>query len=103
MNKYFNQYGAGLNPDKIWVKYKEKLIEKLKLDYTFLRIEKNPELITKLPKDFIECDISDDRYIYLEWIIQSYINNGILRYEDLLSGTKSALTNFEILKINQIC
>ena len=99
MYNFFNQYGAGLNPDKIWNKYKNELIKKLTTDDSFLRIEKNnPLLLTELPKDFIESDITNEKYTYLEWIITSYLNNGINKYEDLLSRTKPALKNFHYLK-----
>ena len=97
MYYFYNQNGAGLNPDKIWGKYKVKLIEKLSVDDSFLRIKKSLSFI-ELPEDFIKCDITNQKYTYLEWIITSYLNNGIVNYEDLLLKTKPALEDFELLK-----
>ena len=49
-------------------------------------------------KIFYKSDISYQKYTYHEWIITSCLNNGIVKYEDLLSITKPALEDFELLK-----
>ncbi len=98
MNLYFQEGGA-VDPDKIWGKYKDKLIEKLSKDSSFIRKEGQTEIL-KLPDDFINADISPRKY--LEWIVDSYINNGINLYEDLLSRVKPSLERYNYLLIKNI-
>ena len=92
MNLYF-QEGGTINPDKIWEKYKDNLIEKLSKDSSFNK-EGQTEIL-KLPNDFINADISSQKY--LEWIVGSYVNNGINLYEDLLSRVKPSLERYNYL------
>jgi hypothetical protein len=98
MYSKYEQYGGGPNPDKVWDKYKTQLLEKLHKDISF----ETEEVFNSLPVNFIECDISGTKYTYLDWIVRSYINNGIKRYEDLLSRTMPALLAFEKLKSKNI-
>jgi len=82
------------DPTKVWETYKEKLIEKLKNDdrrFDMVTVEDSHEL----PEQFMDADPSRNKK-YLEWIVKSYIEGGIKRFEDL-SRTKVALLKYEYL------
>jgi hypothetical protein len=83
-SKHFQHGGDRI--DKLWQKYKNELIIKLRKDRTA------PTDILSLPDNFINADPTKTKYI--EWIIVSYINNGISLYEDLMSKVKPALDKY---------
>lgn len=83
-----DQEGGSLSSDEVWEKYKNKLIEKLRKDNTYIS-ETN---ILKLPDNFIF-----ENPKYLEWIVDSYINDGIKFYEDLNSIVKSSIDFYDYL------
>lgn len=70
------------------------------------KIFANPKLVPRIEKDrtakewtpegFINADPSPT-YIYLDWIIKSYIDGGIKLYEDVISRVKPALKDYMYL------
>jgi len=79
---------ATMAPAQLWNKYKVSLMPKLKKD-----IKTNLDESLQL---FISADPSANKK-YLQWIIESYINDGIKKVEDLNSRVKPALEDFIIL------
>jgi ankyrin repeat protein len=86
------QYG-GANREKIFEKYKAKLINRLRNDRT---AKINIDSLTTLPDEIFGADPTDNKQ-YIEWITNSYILGGINLYDDL-SRTHSALVNYEYLR-----
>jgi hypothetical protein len=86
------QKGGGLNPQKIWAKYKEPLLEKLRNDTSFLEGIHGPP--DTLPKIFLS---PNGTYKYAEWIVKSYIDNGIKRVEDIQSRAYPEIEDFNRL------
>jgi ankyrin repeat protein len=86
------QYG-GANPEKIFEKYKEKLINRLRTDTT---AEIDIDNLTTLPREIIAADPTGNKQ-YIEWITNSYILGGISLYEDL-SRTHMALDKYDKLR-----
>jgi len=80
---------GSMNPAKVWQVYKSSLLEKINSDNTYTGILDN------IDSQFLEADPSKNKK-YLEWIIKSYIDNGIKDFSELKSINK-ALTNYEIL------
>ena len=79
---------ATMTPAQLWNKYQDRLIPKLKKDI-------GVDLDENVKKLFISADPSNKKY--LQWIIESYINDGIKKVEDLNSRVKPALEDFIIL------
>jgi len=80
---------GNMNPTKVWDLYKSALLEKINSDKTYNGILDN------IDQQFLEADPSKNKK-YLEWIIKSYIDNGIKEFSELKTVNK-ALTNYEIL------
>ena len=80
---------ATMTPDKLWDKYKDSLTLKLQKDL-------GVDLDENVKQQFISADPSASNK-YLQWIIDSYINNGIKKVKDLNSRVKPALEDFIIL------
>lgn len=67
------------------------------------KILSNPKLLVRLDRDksasqwtidgFVNADPSPT-YTYLEWIVKSYIDQGIKLYEDVISRVKPALNDY---------
>lgn len=94
MNKY-DQIGGLVDSKDIFKKYNLELKKKLKIDKTY---NGNIDNLEDVPEDFI---LSSLNLKYLEWIVQSYIYNGINKYEDLLSRVKPSLDDYEYLIISK--
>jgi hypothetical protein len=86
------QTGGGLGPDKLWGKYSDALIKRLRADTSY----KDP-LPTKLPDTFQ----SPNHVKYLEWVVTSYLEGGIKKYEDIQSRAYPALTDYALLLVKK--
>jgi hypothetical protein len=84
---------GGANPEKIFEKYKEKLIDRLRNDTT---AEIDIDNLTTLPDEIINADPTGNKQ-YIEWITNSYILGGIYLYEDL-SRSHTALGKYDKLR-----
>jgi hypothetical protein len=98
-----NQIGGALDSIKVFERYGEKLKEKLKRDHSFHKTI-DIDTLNELPINFIlasNINENDKEGEYLEWIVNSYINDGIKRYEDLLSRVKPSLIKYKYLLTNK--
>jgi len=85
------QHGGALSPKKLWERYNSVLVPILMKDRTF---REDTEDLKALPIDFIP---QGNNYKYTEWIVLSYINGGIARYEDIASRVYPALEDYSKL------
>lgn len=85
------QIGGGLDPATLWIKYDKVLKERLKSDPTYTL---DPAELTALPESF---KTSGKYKKYLQWMVESYLRTGIVRYEDIRSRAYPALDNYLIL------
>src|SRR3972149_6407120 len=85
-----------MSPEDAWKKYKDKLFPRLKDDKTFTRDHPDP---TSLPREFIDADPKQGKNI--EWILTSYLDKGILSFEDL-ERTKVTLQQFQSLATRKL-
>ena len=88
------QHGGGLSAPRLWAQYSSALLERLSTDSSF---KGSIAELTALPKDFIPPAHHNK---YMEWVVKSYIDGGIRRYEDLRSRTYPALDQFAQLLRN---
>jgi len=92
LNKHHLYQIGGDRSVKLWKKYGQKLVTKFKGDRTA------PKNALLLPKEFTKADPTNGKYI--EWLINSYLNDGILLFEDLFK-VKTALNNYIYLIKNK--
>ncbi len=76
-------------PNRAWERYKDQLLKKFAIDRS---ATKN---VDKLPIEIINADPLSTKK-YLEWIIKSYIDNGIKLFEDM-GRVKTALLEYGYL------
>ena len=86
------QTGGGLGPDKLWDKYSDALIKRLTADISY-----TDPLPTELPDTFQ----SPNHVKYLEWVVKSYLEGGIKRYEDIQSRAYPALSDYALLLLKK--
>jgi hypothetical protein len=72
---------------ELWKKYGKDIVKKMNKDRTAPKYK-----IESLPNNFIDADPTHSKYI--EWIITSYLNDGISMYEDLLSRVLPSLEDY---------
>jgi hypothetical protein len=77
------QTGGAMSPKKVWAKYGTKLKDRLTKDVTY-----------KGPVDSLPSAFTDKHPKYLEWMVTSYLNDGIRYYEDIKSRVHPALDNY---------
>lgn len=82
------------NKITLWEKYEKELNKRFQYDRTI----DFPLFPKDLPNKFKEADPEGGKNV--EWIIKSYINNGIRFYEDLLTQVKPAIEDWIYLKNN---
>lgn len=70
-------YGGGMSPDRLWKDLRSQLINKLKDDHTFME---HTEHLMELPVKFLPPTGYNK---YVEWVVKSYIKDGIEFYSDL--------------------
>jgi len=90
----------GMGPEQIWEQYGKDIDKRLFNDMTFdtsdrVVVDDDAYTVGHLPQKFLESDPSRNNK-YLEWIVKSYIEGGIKRFEDL-SRTKLALMKYDWL------
>lgn len=85
------QIGGGLDATTLWTKYDKVLKERLKADPTY---NLDAAELTALPESF---KTSGKYKKYLQWMVESYLRTGIVRYEDIRSRAYPALDNYLIL------
>ena len=81
-----------MKPERVWNKYKTALTKKLSTDSTVPKMDDFSTMQT-----FQNADPTSNK-VYLDWIVNSYVNDGIKRYEDLMSRVLPALKDYDYLK-----
>ena len=80
---------AEMPPNTVWERYGTKLLAKFKTDRSA------PKDVDKLPIEMIDADPLPTKK-YLEWVVKSYLDDGIKLFEDM-SRTKIALLEYGYL------
>lgn len=90
------QSGGGMDGKTLWDRYREPLKLKLKKDTSF---KEKVDNLTSLPPAF---KTTGKYKKYLEWMVKSYLNDGIARYEDIRSRAYPAFDDFILLANKKI-
>nr|QBK87521.1 MAG: hypothetical protein LCMAC201_04320 [Marseillevirus LCMAC201] len=88
-----NHQIAYMKPERVWNKYKIVLSQKLSTDSTVPTMDDYSATM----QTFQNADPTSNK-TYLDWIVSGYVNDGIKRYEDLMTRVLPALKDYDYLK-----
>lgn len=91
LDRLIRQSGGGKSSDVLWAEHHIKLRELLKRDRTF---SDNVDELTHLPTAF---KTTGKYKKYLQWMVESYLEGGIQRYEDIASRAYPAFDDYMLL------
>lgn len=86
------QMGGGKSSEALWLEHADKLKKMLKKDPSY---RDNVDYLTRLPPAFKETSSLYKKY--LQWMVESYLDGGIKRYEDVASRAYPAFDDYMLL------